>query len=732
MKGYLALIGLDLRLALRQKSVLFFNYLFPLIFFVTFTQILHAERGGAITQILTMVTIIGVLGNGLFGAGMRAVQEREANILRRYKVAPITPAPLLVAATVVGWMVFMPFVLLIFSLAHFAYGMPWPANLGSIFCFITLAILAFRSIGMILAAVANSMQESQIMVQLVYLPMLFLSGATFPSWLFPDWLLVLTQFLPATYLVSGLQGMMLRSETLAANAPAAGALLITIVVGLFISYKLFRWEKEEKIRPAAKLWISAVMIPFLTLGAWEMRTRQNVLKTKILNREMARSESYLVRGARIFVGDGRVIETGAILIRKGKIEEVYEGVGPSSQAVHATLIEAAGTTVLPGLIDVHVHLGAPGGFVPDMKDYRVEPVMQRNLGAYLYSGVTAVRSVGDPLDSVLHARSTMNSGERLGAELFTCGPLFTAAGGHGTEYFKDLPADIRDRAQQQFTRIPESADEAKSQVDELKKDGVDCIKAVLESGADGNVFNRLNSSFLQAVLEEAHADRLPASVHTGDVRDVADALAGQADSIEHGSFRQPIPDALFAQMTHQGTFYDPTLSVAEAFQDFAAGKTDLLQRSLVQQVGPAELLENTRRAMLGEETKAIRQHMAQSPASLQTGIDNLKRAYKDGVTLVTGSDAGNYLVIHGPTVQREVELWVQSGIPPTVALQAATYNAARLLRAENRIGLVRKGNDANLLIVDGNPLQDITAIERISAVFFKGERLDRSGLLNQE
>ena len=195
MKSYIALIQLDLKLALRQKSVLFFNYMFPLIFFVVFAQALHGDRGNAMTQIVTMVIIIGVLGNGLFGAGMRAVQERESNVLRRYKVTPITPAPILIAATVVGWILFMPLVLFMFCVAHFGYGMPWPERLGSILLFATLGILAFRAIGMILAAVANSMQESQILVQLVYLPMLFLSGATFPTSMFPSWLLIVTQFL---------------------------------------------------------------------------------------------------------------------------------------------------------------------------------------------------------------------------------------------------------------------------------------------------------------------------------------------------------------------------------------------------------------------------------------------------------------------------------------------------------------------------------------------------------
>src|SRR5580693_611402 len=102
MKAYLALIRTDIRLAFRQRIVIFFNYLMPLGFFFVFAQSSHAEQGGAILQVVTMVTVIGILGNGLFGAGIRAAQERESNILRRYKVAPITPLPLLVASSVTG------------------------------------------------------------------------------------------------------------------------------------------------------------------------------------------------------------------------------------------------------------------------------------------------------------------------------------------------------------------------------------------------------------------------------------------------------------------------------------------------------------------------------------------------------------------------------------------------------------------------------------------------------
>ncbi|MGB8597386.1 MAG: amidohydrolase family protein [Candidatus Sulfotelmatobacter sp.] len=731
MKAYKALIALDLKLALRNRSVIFFNYLFPLIFFFIFGQAMHAERGAAMTIVISMVLIIGILGNGLFGAGIRAVQEREANILRRYKVTPITPAPLLFASVITGWILYMPNVILIFTLAHLLYGMPWPQSMSSILIFITIAIVGFRAIGLILASVVNSMQESQLLVQLIYLPMLFLSGATFPLSMFPPWLLVVTQFVPATYMVTGIQGMLLRHEGLAANLQPAMALLLTAFVGLFISYKLFRWEKEEKIRASAKLWLAAVLTPFLLLGLWQVHARTGIAKTKVLNRQLARSDTFLIRGARIFVGDGKVIESGSVLVRGGKIAEVYEGDGPDPKALNAETVEAAGKTILPGLIDVHMHLGAPGGFYPDMSKYATDKSMLRSLAAYLYSGVTTVRSVGDGLDTILKVRSIVSSGEMLGSDLSTCGPLFTAAGGHGTEYFKDLPATVRSNLERQFTRIPTSADEARQQVDELKKRGVDCIKAILEADAGGRVYNRLDTGLFDAIAQEAHADSLPLSVHTGDVRDVADAVQAQANSIEHGSFREKIPDALFDQMARQGIFYDPTLSVGEAFKDFAAGKTDLLKRSLVQQVGPPELLRGTEEAMGSAETEALRTSLAQYPIDMAVAIDDLKRAHQHGVSLVTGSDAGNYLVIHGPTVQHEMQLWVRAGIPQAVALQAATWNAARLLRADTRIGSVRPGNDADLLVVDGNPLDDITATERISLVVFKGERIDRTELFDQ-
>jgi imidazolonepropionase-like amidohydrolase/ABC-type transport system involved in cytochrome c biogenesis permease component len=730
MKGYIALIEINLKLALREKAVLFFNYVFPLMFFFGFGQMMGGQSG-AITRVVTMVLVIGILGSGLFGAGIRAVAEREANILRRYKVAPISPAPILVASMVTGWILYMPSVLILLTLAHFYYGMPVPERWLSLLVLVSVGSFAMRAIGLIVASVVNSIAESNILIQVMYMPMLFLSGATIPLAGLPSIAQIISQFLPASHLFSGMQGILLRNETIVQNGVSALALLSTAFVATLISVKLFRWEKEEKIGRSAKLWLVAVFLPFLILGSYQAYSKENIEKGKMYERDFRRSRTRLIRGARIFVGDGKVIESGAVLIKNGIIEEIYDTNVPDAKAVNAELVEAIGKTILPGLIDVHVHLGAPGGLPVDQKDYNPKGVMDRNLAAYLYSGVTAVKSTGDFIDEAINSRSRIQRGEKLGAELFLCGPLFTTEGGHGTEYFKHAPDFVKKLVADQFIRTPKNAAEAKEQVEALAARKVDGIKAILEGGVAGMLFNRMDIGVLQAIAQSTHSARLPLVVHTGDAKDVADAIAAQADGIEHGSARDSIPDETFAKMVKQGVAYDPTLSVLEAFTQLAEGKTDLLDRSLVAQAAPAGLIQNTKKQINSSEMVKTRQMLKIYTADLPKADDNLLRAYKAGVLLVTGSDAGNMLVLHGPTVHRELQLWVQAGIPPKAALQAATYNAAKLLRADKRMGLISKGYEANILIVDGNPLQDISNTERISIVFFKGERIDRSGLFDQ-
>jgi imidazolonepropionase-like amidohydrolase/ABC-type multidrug transport system permease subunit len=731
MKPYIAQIRNNLRLMGRDRGVLFFSYLFPLVFFFPFAQMMDGRQSAAaMAQVISMVIIIGVLGNGFFGAGMRAVQERETNVLRRFKVAPVGPGPIIVASLASGLVAFLPSVVMYFVFARLIYHMPLPANLLSIFLFVALGVIAFRSMGMIIAAVVNSAQEGAILTQIFYIPMLFLSGATFPVSIMPIWVQIIAQFLPATYLYQGMQAIMIGGQSLAANLMPVLALVITLAVALTVGIKLFRWEKEEKISGRAKLWILGVFAPFLLMGFYQAKTRENIERSKILTRKEERNRTVLFNNVRVVVGNGDVIANGAVLIKNGKIAEVFNAPPSNAKSLEAAVIDESGKTLIPGLIDMHVHIGAFGGVYQDARKYADPNNDKRKLAQYLYSGVTAVRSTGDWLDNSLKLKHTIDSGEYLGAEFFACGPLFTAPGGHPMEILKSLPASLQQSGKEQFVRLPKDADEARRQVDDLKKAGVDCIKAVLEAGnPEFGSFPRLDTGIYDAVISEATKDNLPSATHTGRASDVKDAADAGTTSVEHGSAIDLIPGATFAEMKQKEIAYDPTLSVIEAILDLHTRNPEPLNRSLVQQSAPQDLLAGTR-AML--ENRKPDPDAQRFQKWLDTADQNLLRAYKSGVMLIAGTDAGNMLVIHGPTVQHELELWVKLGIPPAVALQAATYNAAKVLRADNRIGSIQKGRDATLVLLDGDPLQDIANTERVSLVVFRGERISRPDLFDQD
>ena len=606
LHSYLTQIRMNLLLTLRNRVALFFSYIFPLIFFGVSSM---GGGGGNSLQVLNIVLGLGVLGGGLFGVGIRAVQDREQNILRRFKVAPIGPGEIIVSGMVTALALQIPNIIFMVVLAHSFLGAPWPTQPFSLLIFVCLGLLAFASLGGIIAALVNSMQEGMLLTQLFYFPLLFLGGITFPITGFPAWLQTVAQFIPSTYFSSGLQPILRGKETVLDNLPAAGALALTGLLGTFLAAKLFRWEKEDKLRPSAKLWLLAVLGPFIVLGAWQMHAKTNIAKAKVLGRDVQRSRVALIHDARLFLGDGTVIDQGSVLIKDGKIAEIYTGAAPDAKTLRADSIEAAGKTLLPGLIDVNIRLSLPGIPISDSEYFQnLDQNIDRELAAYLFSGVTAVKSVGDPQQMVLKHQATIASGERLGAEVF---------------------ADVSPS-----TKV-----------------------------VDGNT-------------------------------------------------------------------YEPMLAAGEALQAYVEGKTDLLDRSLVQQVVPRKWFAQGKNSLTTAQTQreALRARLVRSDVAQQ----KLAAAYRGGVMLVAGSGGGSPMLVHGPGIHRELQLWVQAGIPPVVALQGATYNAARLLYADQRIGLIRKGYEASLLLVDGNPLQDISATERISTVFFRGERVNRADIFEQK
>jgi imidazolonepropionase-like amidohydrolase len=437
----------------------------------------------------------------------------------------------------------------------------------------------------------------------------------------------------------------------------------------------------------------------------------------------------LIQHARIFTSTGEVIERGAVLIREGKIAQVFRGDAPTAKSLNAVEIEAAGKTVLPGLIDVHIHIGAPGGVYQDQKKYADPKLTERRLQSYLYSGVTSVKSTGDWIDSVLGIRDKQRRREILASELYAVGPLFTTEGGHPTQMLDFMPGQMKETGKAQFVRVPKTPEEARRMVRDLKVRGVDGIKGVLESGYADQPMKRMEVSILAAVCGEARAQQLPCVVHTSNAKDIADALEAGADGVEHGSVWEPIPDDLLQRMAAKKVYYDPTLSVFEGVRMLRDGDFKSLDDSLLQQAVPLDLLQSTKRVFASAEA---RKGFAPYPVNLPGAMANLKRVLAAGIAVVTGTDAGNPMVFHGPTVQMEAELWVKAGVATKDVLIAATRTASRLLGQGHRIGTIEVGKQANLIVVDGNPIDDISALRRVSLVMLHGERVGRVSLLEDE
>jgi ABC-type multidrug transport system permease subunit len=142
-------------------------------------------------------------------------------------------------------------------------------NLWAVFLLVTFGSAAFSSFGLIVASVTNTMQETQVINQLIWTAFLFLSGATIPLAIFPGWIQRVSLFLPATYLATGLEAATTNLATAGEILTDVAALTIGVLVAFEISRQLFRWEPEAKVSPRAKLWVLAAMVPFLVFGIYE-------------------------------------------------------------------------------------------------------------------------------------------------------------------------------------------------------------------------------------------------------------------------------------------------------------------------------------------------------------------------------------------------------------------------------------------------------------------------------
>jgi len=268
LKTILTLAAMRIRITLRNKTFLFFSLIMPMVFFFLYGSVFAKGNPEIVRYLMGPVLSVTVMGT-FWGLSMQLVTWREQGILRRFRLAPIPPTHMIASSVIANYFLILPTVILELVLSRYIYHIPGFGNLLSLFVLVILGITSFGALGLIVASVTNTMQETQIINQLLWFAFLFLSGATVPLAVLPKIVQRIGLFLPAAYLVSGLQRGMVYGQGVLSLGVEIVSLLAWGALAFVIASLLFRWEPEAKLPRNAKLWAVSTILPFILLGIWE-------------------------------------------------------------------------------------------------------------------------------------------------------------------------------------------------------------------------------------------------------------------------------------------------------------------------------------------------------------------------------------------------------------------------------------------------------------------------------
>jgi len=386
---------------------------------------------------------------------------------------------------------------------------------------------------------------------------------------------------------------------------------------------------------------------------------------------------------------GKPIQKSTVIIRGNRFEHVGSEI---SYPDDSNIIDLHGLTVMPGLIDCHIHLGGltiekPGKVIGKVSfidmvsffwDYLRNYNHRRRLA--IENGVTTIRSAGDHYPHIIRLRDKIATGRLSGPRIFAVGPIITAPGGHPAGTIYKGNRYIIENATRQISDV----NNAREEVRRLAKGGVDCIKAIYSDIDPMNITHRvpkLSLNVLEALADEAHRHNLRLMVHTGSPEEVMDSLRAGADSIEHGILpgtdSTEFGDEIVSMMLDKGTYFVPTIAIAWAYKE-----TD------------SEVFSGLKKV--------------------------IKKLHDAGVNIAAGTDSGTPGVVIGKGLHKELELMVDAGISPMEAIMAGTRNAADNLGKGNELGTIEKGKLADMIVVSGNPLEEIEKTRDIKMVVKDG------------
>ena len=440
----------------------------------------------------------------------------------------------------------------------------------------------------------------------------------------------------------------------------------------------------------------------------------------------------MITGVRVIDGLGNEPkENQDVVLFDGKIADIGPA-GTCDTPKDALVIDGNGMTVMPGLIDMHVHLqgGWANGTIPGerYKPRYDERSARQSLNAHLYSGVTTILDCGSDHEYILKWRKRINDGSVLGPRFFTTGapwdqnPSGWEAG--------NTTGDATFGRSTKVTAIAAIPD----QMDKYKKDGIEIIK----------LYSGLSPHAAGFVVKEAH--RRDILVIADFWRMNMDRIIMEATGIDGWAHCSPseIPASSNKWMAENDRFCIVTATLGEAMSGLRVkdeeGKKLMLKEPLIVDVwGEAAIKE------FYAVYPQIRHNYYDGPEAFyqQNGfgdlsrfrakfLENIKNAHDAGVLLAGGSDCVYPSLWDGEVMHRELELLVMAGIEPTEAIKCCTYNGAKILRREKEFGSLQKGMAADLLLVEGNPAMNISDTRKVRHVFLRGNQVHRDSLKLKE
>ena len=401
----------------------------------------------------------------------------------------------------------------------------------------------------------------------------------------------------------------------------------------------------------------------------------------------AQERPLILKAARLLdVRTGKVESPAQIWIKGGRIQ-------PGAPPADAESLDLGDRTLLPGLIDCHTHLLIPAGLgeLGYLKRSQGALILDGVVNArkVLEAGFTTVRDVGASAGfGDVALRDAIARGDIPGPRLLVAGPSLSITGGHGD--LNGFPPHIHTGDE----HIVDSPDQARHAVREWHKRGVDLIKIHATGGVLSNHDDPRAPSFsppeFKAIVEEANRRGMDVCAHAHGDAGILEATLAGVRSVEHGSLLSP---ATAQEMKARGTFLVPTLYALESI------------------------------LLPGNPYKVPEGSLAKARTLLPLRRAGFKAALDAGVPIAYGTDIGVFE--HGQ-VAMDFRYLVSYGMTPLQAIQSATVVAARLLRLEAEIGTLEAGRAADIIAVDGDPLKDITTLERVRFVLREGRVVRRN------